>query len=189
MSNLVICGTSGAGKTFLEEYLENHMECMPLPKYFDREIRPRERKDKNISVSRDTWMDMRDEFFFTLAYDHHNYGWKKSDLQTGKVSTLAITLESLGRFMEQNSDFIPILLWVGHDNLELIHTRMEKRGETKEKIAERLELARDEIARGDEYKKIVKDNMGWLVNVKSDLSVFEEVIPRTMKLLTSKPLL
>ncbi len=178
MNNFVICGTSGAGKSFLEEYLERHKGCVPLPKYFDREIRPGERQDKNFSVSRDAWMDMKDEFFFTLSYDHHNYGWKQSDLQEGTISTLAITLESLSRFLKENTGFIPILLWIESNNLELLRTRMEKRGETKEKIEQRLRLAKVEIGKGDVYKKIVEESHGWVVDVKNDSTIFEELLPR-----------
>jgi guanylate kinase len=177
MKNLVVCGTSGAGKTFLEEYLESHMKCVPLPKYFDREIRPGERKDKNIPLSRYTWMNMKDEFFFTLTYDHHNYGWKRSDLQKGKVSTLAITLESLDRFLNENAGFIPLLLWVESSNLDLLRTRMERRGETKEKILQRLTLAETEIRDGEKYKQLVKMHYGLVVIVKDDLTIFEELIP------------
>ena len=178
MRNFVICGTSGVGKTFLEEYLEKQNISWQLPKYFDRENRPGERKDKNISISPLDWENSKSEFFFVLRYNGYNYGWKRKDFPKDKRVTLAITLNSLETFMKLHKDFMPILLWVEENNLELLKKRMEERGEKKDKIEERMTLARAEIKQGDEYKKIVMENQGWVVLIKDDKSIFEEVLPR-----------
>lgn len=178
MKNLVICGTSGVGKTFLEEYLESQNLSYQLPKYFDRNNRPGERKDKNVSMSQERWMSTKKEFFFTLSYNNNNYGWKRADFKKNKVATLAITLESLSSFIKVNKDFMPILLWVELDNLELLRRRMKNRGEKKEKIEQRLKLAKIEIKKGNVYKKIIRENKGLIITIKDDKTIFKELIPR-----------
>lgn len=176
--NLVIGGTSGVGKTFLEESLEKQSISWQLPKYFDRENRPGERKDKNIFLSPSEWIGQKDEFFFTLNYAGYNYGWKRSDFPKDKPVSLAITLDSLKRFVIDNHDFIPILLWVNKNNLDLLKNRMKARGDTDEKIKQRLILANKEIDKEDYYKKIVEENSGIVVVINNDRTVFDELIPK-----------
>ena len=175
--NLVICGTSGVGKTYLEEALEKKGISWQLPKYFDRENRPGERKDKNISLSPLEWQRQKDKFFFTLGYSGFNYGWKRSDFPKDKRVSLAITLDSLKRFVIDNHGFIPILLWVNKENLVLLKKKMKARGDTDEKIEQRLILANKEIDKEDYYRKVVTENGGIVVLIKNDRTIFDELIP------------
>lgn len=181
MRNIVISGSSGLGKTFLEEELEKRNISTGLPKYFDRENRAGERKDKNISMSLNEWKSMEKEFFYTLEYNGHNYGWKESDKKEGRV-TLAITLKDLSGFMKKNRDFLPVVLWIKEENIGLLEKRMRKRGESEEKIKERMGLAKKELREMEKYLKVVKKFDGLIFEIKDDQTIFEEIIPKIMSL-------
>lgn len=182
MKNIVIAGSSGLGKTFLEEELEKKNISFQLPKYFDRENRPGERKDKNISVDKNEWKETEKEFFFKLEYNGGNYGWKKRDIRKNKPVSLAITLKDLKPFLKENKNFVPILLWMSKENFYILEKRMIKRGENQEKIRERLKLASEELIKMEEYKKLVKIYGGKVFEIKNDKTIFEEVIPEIMTL-------
>lgn len=145
MKNFVIAGTSGVGKTYLEEYLDEHNICFQLPKYFDRPARKCESKTKNISLNKNKWHAIKNEFFFTLTYNTFHYGWKTKDLKKHTSNTLAITLDSLKEFLNKNNTFIPILLWIDTKNLHIIEKRMKARKDNKDIINKRLSLASSEI--------------------------------------------
>jgi len=176
MRNIVITGTSGVGKSFLEEELEKRGMSFQLPKYTDRERRPGENPQKLISLTKEEFKKNRRNFFFTLEYGGFNYGWKRKDLKKEPVS-LAITQDSLEDFMKKNSNFLPIWLKIEENNLKLLKKRMEKRGDNKEKIEQRLKMSREEIKRNNKYEAIIKKYQGIIFEIKNDKTIFEEVIP------------
>jgi len=176
MKNFVITGTSGVGKTFLEEELEKRKITFQIPKYTDRPSRSGDILTKLICISSEEFENNRRNFFFTLEYNGYNYGWKKDDLKKEPV-TLAITQESLENFLENNPNFLPILLEVGKNNLEMLRQRMVNRGEKEDKIIKRLELTKEELKDIDKYRKIVKNYQGLIFEIKNDQTIFEEVIP------------
>ena len=180
MKNLVITGTSGVGKTFLEEELEKRKLSFQLPKYTDRKARPGENSSKLICLSSHEFQENRVNFFFTLKYGDFNYGWKRKDLKNG-VITLAITQDSLEGFMKKNPDFWPVLLEVEEKNFEMLVKRMERRGESLEKINKRLEMAKIEFKNRESYRNIVKKYQGLVFDIKDDKTIFEEVIPELAK--------
>jgi len=177
MKNFVITGTSGVGKTFLEEELEKKKITFQIPKYTDRPRRLGDDLKKLICLSSVEFEENRKNFFFTLKYNGHNYGWKRDDLKKEAV-TLAITQESLENFLKNNPNFLPILLEVKIDNLEMLRQRMIKRGESQDKITKRLDLAKEELINIDKYRNIVKKYQGLIFEIKNDKTIFEEVIPK-----------
>jgi len=180
--HLVITGTSGVGKTFLEEKLEETGFFSPLPKVVDRPRRPGEDSQKVIALSTEEFLKKKSggEFFFTLDYVGHHYGWFKSDLRGKTHKTLAITLEALKPFLEQNSDFLPILLVVTPENFGLLEKRMHGRGETKEKIDQRLKLAQREYEKMVKYQHTVKENNGLIFQIVNDASISDYIIPQIL---------
>ncbi len=176
MKNLVIAGTSGVGKSFLEEELEKRKLYFQIPKYSDREARSGDNPLKLKYLSSGEFEANRVNFFFTLSYNSFNYGWKKEDLKKGPV-VMDMTLESLENFMINNPEFLPVVLEVSENNLEMLETRMRKRGESEEKIKKRIELSKEEIAKMEKYRKIVQKYKGLIFQIKNNQTIFEEVIP------------
>lgn len=176
MRNIVITGTSGVGKSFLEEELERRGLCFQIPKYTDRERRPVENPLKLISLSREEFEKNRDNFFFTLQYGEFNYGWSKKDLEKTPLS-LAITQESLEQFMQKNPNFLPIWLTVDENNLGILEKRMKNRGDSEEKIKQRLKMAKQEIKNKNKYEAVIKKYQGMIFEIKDNSTIFEEVIP------------
>lgn len=180
MKNIVIAGTSGVGKSFLEEELQKRGLSFAIPKYTDRPLRPGEDPKKLISISATDFEGNRESFFFTLKYGGFNYGWHKKDLEKAPVS-LAITQESLEEFLQKNADFLPVLLVVNEDNFEMLKTRMKTRGDNEEKIKKRLEMAREENKVRVKYEEVVKKYVGLVFEIKDDSTIFESVIPELAK--------
>lgn len=180
MKNIVIAGTSGVGKSFLEKELFKLGLATPIPKYTDRPLRSGEDPKKLISVSGEDFQKQQNNFFFTLKYGGFNYGWHKKDLSKNPVS-LAITQEGLEGFLEENSEFLPVLLVVAENNFLMLEKRMRARGESEEKIRERMELAREENKSREKYESVVKKYQGLVFEIKDDATIFEEVIPELAK--------
>jgi guanylate kinase len=197
MINFVITGTSGVGKTFLEEQLEKTGRFFQIPKYTNRPQRPTEDTLKTISISDAdfTELDKKGAFFFTLNYSKYRYGWKNSDihLYPDKSATLAITLESLGLFLAQNPKFFPVLLNILPSNFSLIENRMYNRenynklshseqNSIKSKISHYLSLALEETNRIKEYISVVKSHQGLIFDILDNQTVFTEVIPEITRI-------
>jgi len=184
--NLIITGTSGVGKSFLEEELQKTGKFYPIPKYTDRPLRPGEDPSKIISLTNPVFQKLtsQDKFFFTLSYSGHNYGWAKKDLNkfTNKFATLAVTLDSLFDFFKTNQSFLPILLSIGVNNLSLIKNRLSTRGDSLDQIKTRLSLARDEIKNIQKYKTLVKKYHGLIFNITDNQTIFTEIIPQITSL-------
>lgn len=198
MKNIVIIGTSGVGKTFLEQELESLKISYQLPKYTNRAPRPGEDSIKTVCISSDEFesLSTNNDFFFTLDYGGFKYGWKRNDLLLYEniPVTMAITLESFEGFLSKNPNFLPILLTVDNSDLSLIENRLYSReninllpenklSEVKLKISQRLSLAREELKQIENYKKMVILNDGLVFFIKNDQTIFDEVIPNIKKIL------
>lgn len=88
----------------------------------------------------------------------------------------------MGPFLELNNNFLPVLLVVTPENFDLLAKRMRERGDSEEKIAQRLKLANDEYKQMNQYQKITKDHSGLIFEVKDNLTVPNLVIPQILKL-------
>lgn len=182
-SHLVIAGTSGVGKTYLEEQLVKTGLFYSLPKVVDRPLRAGDNPQKIISISTTDFIQRKKQgdFFFTLAYIGHNYGWLKADLEANdKTKTLAITLESLAPFLKQNPNFLPVLLEIKPNNFYLLEERMKRRGEPEDKITKRLLLAKKEYLKMARYRKIVQQHQGLIFEITSDNDIPKNVIPQIL---------
>jgi guanylate kinase len=197
MKNIVIVGTSGVGKTFLEQELETQKISYQIPKYTNRESRPGENSTKTVCIPSSEFENLlaNDDFFFTLNYGGFKYGWKKSDLKLhhNLPATIAITLESLEGFLIKNPNFLAILLTINNNDLSLIEKRLYDREnidllsknqlrEIKLKISQRLSLARQELEQIENYKKIVISNGGRVFYIKDNQTIFSEIIPDIKKI-------
>jgi len=184
--NLIITGTSGIGKSFLEEELEKTGKFYPLPKYTDRSLRSGEDPTKTISLSNSCFQKFstQNKFFFTLFYSGHNYGWAKADLNKfkNKFATLAVTLDSLFDFFKTPKPFLPILLTISSKNISLLKNRLTKRGDNHDQIKTRLSLAKKEIKNIQKYKTLVKKHHGLIFNITDDQTIFTKIIPKIMSL-------
>jgi guanylate kinase len=191
-TRIVITGTSGVGKTFLESLLQEDYGFIQIPKYTNRPKRPGEIAGKGIFfVDKDELEKHKDDYFFSLNYTGFTYSWKKSDLEKNINNniTIAITLEALPGLLEKNIGFIPIILYIDQNNIELLEERIKiqldyfnlNKSEQKEAdiiISKRLELAKKESQNIDKYlNSITKENKGRAFKITDDLTIPNEVIP------------
>ena len=194
----VITGTSGVGKTFLENVLQEKYGFIQIPKYTDRPKRPNEIEGKGIYfVDRNELQRPNHNYFFKLSYIGNIYGWKVEDLRNAKNKnlTIAITMESLQSLLTKDLEFIPILLYTKLDQMDQLTARIKKQldydnlsPENKLKadqtIQKRLALAETETKNIDKYIKIVQGAKGGKAfNIISDDTLFTEVIPYIQSLI------
>lgn len=191
MTNFIITGTSGVGKTHLEMVLKEKYGFFQLVKYTDRPQRQGENSGFGIGfLDRETLDEHDNEYFFTLYYAGFRYSWRKEDLENNKNNniTIAITLEATKRLLQEREDFIPIILNVEEKNFNLLIDRNKKKldydnlsPESKlladRDIHERLDLARSEIKTIHEFEPLIEKNHGKIFSIKNDQTLYDEVIP------------
>lgn len=186
MFNFVISGTSGIGKTYLEEQLEKTERFYQLPKYTTRPIRKSENPDKLVHLETSEFLSLKNhgQFFFTLNYAGYSYGWQKQDLllHPQKSKTLAITLDSLKPFLAQNPNFIPVLLTINPNNFTLLKSRIIQREGDPNIAASRLKLAADETSSIHKYTSAVKDYKGHIFTIKDNGTIPSLIIPKLISL-------
>ncbi|KXK27340.1 MAG: Guanylate kinase [candidate division WS6 bacterium OLB20] len=183
---IVAVGTSGVGKSYLEQTLKRELGFVPVPKITDRAARESEIGSTDIvfvSPKEFTEQKAGGEFVFTLDYKGQQYGWRKDDFDaitaSGQHPTMAITLESLPALLETDPRFVPVFLQITEAQLPMLEQRMQDRGEDEAQIQKRLELARSEIERFNtpEYEQLVTDHGGRVFVVESDDTIPGQVIP------------
>ena len=197
MKNFVFTGSSGVGKTFLEEELEKTGPFFQLPKYTNRPQRPGENSHKTICLTTAdfTKLKKKNKYFFTLEYCGFHYGWQVKDLEARPnfSKTLSITLESLPKFLKTNQTFIPVLLYINNNGLKLIKERMLLRENfwklpdkfqkaIRKKVNLRLNLARKEMKEINKYLKVIKRHQGMAYEIENNETVFSKIIPTIIKL-------
>lgn len=191
---IVITGTSGVGKTYLETLLSQKFGFIPIPKYTDRPQRPGEVEGNGIHFLSSVQMAKRNknnDFFFTLNYVGFLYGWMREDLEkySDKNISIAITLESLSDLLKTNLDFIPILLTVDEQNFALLELRIKKqldynnldaikKKDADKIIEQRLKFAKEEIGNNKKYIEVVeKTEKGKVFKIKDDSTLANEILP------------
>lgn len=187
---IAIAGTSGVGKTFLENILAEKYNFKQLPKTTDRKQRPHEIEDQGIFFKTRPEIEAHiSEYFFTLEYAGHIYAWSEADLNSHKNCTVAITMESLMGLIQKDLNFIPLLLYIDKTNLKFLEKRIKNqlnyeylepqdKLKAREKIDERLELAKQELQTIDKYISIVESvSNGRAFQIKDDTTIYQEILP------------
>lgn len=185
MKNLVIVGTSGVGKTFLEGELEKRKMYFRVPIYSDRNSRPGEDKKTIVCISREEFIKRKSGFIFFIGYAGFNYAWKESDLEK-KLAVIDIGFKDLERFLVKFPEYTPLMMDIGEDKLPFLRERMEKRGDSQENIEKRIKLTIMELRKIEEYRNVVKKYNGLIFQIKNDKTIFEEVIPALIKRLSPR---
>lgn len=197
-TRIVITGTSGVGKTYLESLLHNDYGFIQLPKYTNRPKRPGEIEGKGIYfVEKRELSNQDNKYFFSLDYSGYTYSWKNSDLKTyvDYNLTMAITLESLSGLLNSEMGFIPIILYIDKNNIDLLIERIKlqlnyynlKNNEKEDAdriIEKRILLAKKESNNIDKYlKNINEQNRGMAFKIIDDLTIPNQVIPYILSLM------
>ena len=149
----VISAPSGAGKTTLTyaviERLKNTIDISKVITYTSRTPRPNEVAEKDyVFVSREEFLEKKKHNFFleTTEYNGEHYGSPahiKEEIKRGESFILVIDLVGVHSVIKLLEN--PVLIWITPPSLSVLEERLSKRGETKEKIKERLALAEQEL--------------------------------------------
>ncbi|MCA9372173.1 hypothetical protein KC726_04720 [Candidatus Woesebacteria bacterium] len=191
MKKIVIAGTSGVGKSYLEALLvANHGFFQPL-KYTTRTLRPTEQAGKQIiSITGAEFEHMKKGtmFGFTLHFDNAQYGWLKSDLEKNINIVLAITLRDLEHFCKTHPSFWPIVMYFPPQSNEFIMQRLKKREYyeeknskertvLKDKLKKRIQLSREDNKHIQAYSRIAQTHGGRAFSITDDTIVHNEILP------------
>jgi guanylate kinase len=197
-TRIVITGTSGVGKTYLESLLHNDYGFIQLPKHTNRPQRPGEVEGRGIFfVEKSELINSNNKYFFSLDYSGYTYSWKNSDLEANILNnvTMAITLESLSGLLDTNQGFIPIILYIDKNNIDLLIERIKlqldyynlndvEKDEADKIIEKRINLAKEESTKIDKYLvNITTQNKGKAFKIIDDLTIPDEVVPYILSLM------
>lgn len=197
MKVFVITGTSGVGKSHLENELEKNYWFHRMKTYTDRERRVEEQNDPGrICISREEYQQMKPDFIFELEYTGNHYGWRRDEFKkyrNTKNIVFVVTLEAMVRMVKAIRGAIPVLLNISKENFGLIESRMKKRmgykqikdkeklKEIDDKISKRLELAETEVNKIGKYKKVLNSVGGMEFEITDDKVLYEQIIPAIIK--------
>lgn len=170
---IVVSGPSGVGKTTVVEQL---LRCTALPlrravTATTREPRPGEVKDVSYYYWTREQFDqaIRDGQMFEWAdvFGTDRYGTPCSEVtpyrQAGIGVILVIDVQGAARVRSTNEDCLSV--FIRPPSFEELEARLRGRGDlTEERIARRLETARAELARANEFDHvIINDDLGQAV--------------------------
>ena len=164
---VIISGPSGAGKSTVVRSLLDH--C-PLPLVLSISATTRPARTSEVDgldyhfFSEQKFQEHREQGHFLECKEVFGrgywYGTLKEPVTTGREAgnwvILEIDVEGAASVMEQLPDVTTIFLHAG--SMEELERRLRARGtDTEESIRRRLDVAREEMSRGGQYKYIVEN--------------------------------
>jgi guanylate kinase len=176
----VIAGPSGVGKTYLAELCLRKFPDLfqQVSLYTTRQPRSGETFVDRIFVDEQTFLAKKEQGDFFIADQFHDnwYGWEKQALQTADKNLIVNVWPSL---LPKFQDF-PGVRFIGmsvpSDKLELLKKRMRARGDSDQKIEERVKLINQDLKDLEKLQALVEE-YGKLFRITGDQTVPEDVVP------------
>jgi len=190
MKLFAIAGTSGAGKSYLEQLLHNKYGFNLLPKYTTRDLRKSELGATHTQhIPIDQFLRYKN-FIWTLHHHGNYYGWKQKDIPANLDANIviAITLKSAMHMIEDNIDVQLILLHIELNNIALLRNRLIQREQLDklthleqkhilEQIEIRIKKSKEEIKESQKYINAITNYGGQVFSIKDDNTIPQEIIP------------
>ncbi len=178
---IVISAPSGCGKTTLvERLLERNKNLMRSISYTTRPSRAGEINGRDyFFISRDEFLEKKKKNFFLESAEvfGQHYGTSRDSVadhtRRGKNVVLAIDVQGMKQLKQKaGQDLSVTSIFIMPPSEEILRSRLENRKtETKEEIAKRLEVAREEMRAKSLYDFVVVNN-----EVDEAVQSIEEVI-------------
>lgn len=150
-SPLIISGPSGIGKSYLEKILCDQHQCQRIISTTTRPPRPNEKHGQDYNfVSEAQYLTLlQNNHFITSIYNLNAwYGFEKSQVEKiqsfGKTPITICVPQIIAQFIANYPNTKAVFL-MPH-SLKFLESRMTKRGDSQEKIQERLHYAQTEIS-------------------------------------------
>jgi guanylate kinase len=155
---IVVSGPSGVGKTTVVECLlrDPSLRLRRAITATTRKARPNEQDDRDYHF----WdherfqKEINDGHMLEWAqFDHNFYGTPRSEVDQadGKGVVLVIDVQGAARIRELGLEHLSV--FIEPPSFEVLETRLRGRGDTsEERILRRLETARTEMARREEFQ-------------------------------------
>jgi len=185
----VIAGPSAVGKTYLAE------QCLKLypalfsqvSLYTTRQPRSGEAFVDRIFVDEAAFLAKKraGDFFIAERFHDNWYGWESSALKPTAKHLIVNVWPSLLPTFQSMSGFEAIGLSISPDYFGLLEDRMKRRGDSSQKIAERLELIKKDLRDLDQQRELV-DKFGKMFEIDGDENIPREVIPWMVGLLQTE---
>jgi guanylate kinase len=177
---LVICGTSGSGKTTVKEYLVQQKKMIPVLTHTTRTQRPGESDDAYHFETQTSFFEKH--YLEYVKYDGNYYGSSYEALQEAfnKGDWAVIVLDTKGAlsYLEK----LPtntVVLYLQVSDKECLQQRLLKRGDTLKAVKKRLdslEAKRDQclpqalaskayILENDQWQQTVQKLDEWLATL------------------------
>ncbi len=177
---IVISAPSGCGKTtIVSRLLERHKDWVRSVSFTTRAPRAGEANGRDyFFISPEEFLDKKKKGFFLESAEvfGRHYGTAKSfvldQTRQGKHVVLAIDVQGMKQIKELAGELPVVSIFIMPPSEEVLNSRLENRKtETKEEIAKRLDVAREEMKASPLFDQVV-------VNHEIDEAVksIEEVI-------------
>ena len=159
---LLIIGPTAVGKSsIIERALSDHPKLCDIITYTSRAMRAGEREGQPYHfVSKEKFRELIERgFFIEWALVHGNlYGTPRDQVdvaaQNGRVVCIDIDVQGAAKMLTLYPDAVTIFLMP--PSIDALKARFIKRGITSEEdLARRLESARVEMSRRDEFKHVI----------------------------------
>jgi guanylate kinase len=183
---LVVSGPSGIGKTYLAvQLVAKYPSLIDQVKLFTtRSSRPNEHVADRIFITEEEFCakQLRGDFFIAEKFHGNWYGYAKKSLEPRYKHIIVNTWPALLPQFEGLPDICLIGLTTNKAGIDLLRQRMLERGDSADKVNERLKLVGKDISDLAAHEKTVK-KYGEVFTVTDDQSIYQSVIPWIEKLL------
>ena len=161
---IVISGPGGVGKgTVVAELVEADPELSLSRSWTTRDRRPGEAEDAYTFVTEAEFLDHRDAGGF-LEWNHflggNYYASPVPDIDSAHDLVLEIDVNGAQQIFDGPND--ALFIFIDTPSLEVQRSRLTSRGDTAEKVEERMQAGADEreMAKGIPYVYVVNDDLG-----------------------------
>ena len=163
MSIIVLSGFSGAGKTTVANRLldlsDNYVFSVSATTREKREGELEGRDYYFVSEGEFSRAEKKGEFLETTTYNGNRYGTPISEFNKSADSDLILILDCSGALKAKDLFPSAILIFIAAPSFHSLELRMKERGDSKEKIEERLALVNEELDYISKFDYLVVNEM------------------------------
>lgn len=180
MKLLIVAGPSAVGKTYLADLLISKYpsKFASVKLHTTRKPRPNENALDRIFISETDFLAKKGQGEFLIAEKFHDnwYGFEKSSLVPGRKHLVVNAWPALLPRFSHISGVQFVGFNISFNNLGLLRKRMAQRGDTPDKIKERVSIIKKDVADLTSQSNLISKN-GKLFIIENNETIEKDVLP------------